>query len=107
LHHNFWTRNPSRSSKVSKDSDCSLTSSKNCSDILPPNGWRPGPGKGKNFFSSADEKTCRIFWDFYRVCRAYRTGEIPAQSHVRLGVVFFRKSPKAAGCHRVNSKSKK
>jgi len=26
------------------------------------------------------------------VCRAYRTGEIPAQSHVRLGV-FFPKIP--------------
>ena len=45
LHHNFWTRNPSRSSKVSKDSDCSLVSSKNFSEILPPNGWRPGSGK--------------------------------------------------------------
>jgi len=45
LHHNFWTRNPSRSSKVWKDSDYSLVSSKNFSEILPPNGWRPGPGK--------------------------------------------------------------
>jgi len=45
LHHNFWTRNPSRSSKVSKDSDCSLVSGKNISKILPPNSWRPGPGK--------------------------------------------------------------
>ena len=44
-HHNFWTWNPSRSSKVSKDSDCSLVPSKNFSKILPPNGWRPGPGK--------------------------------------------------------------
>jgi len=33
------------SSEVSKDSDCSLVSSKNFSEILPPNGWRPGPGK--------------------------------------------------------------
>jgi len=45
LHHNFWTRNPSRSSKVSKDLYCSLVSSKNFSEILQPNGWRPGPGK--------------------------------------------------------------
>ena len=45
LHQNFWTRNPSRSSKVSKDSDCSLVSSKNFSEILPPNSWCPGPGK--------------------------------------------------------------
>jgi len=41
----FSTRNPSRSSKVSKDSDCSLVSSKNFIEILPPNGWRQGPGK--------------------------------------------------------------
>jgi len=56
--------------------DCSLVSDKNFSEILPPNGWRPGPGKvvqgglkvlhlwrhsqknhtppqAKNFFSSA------------------------------------------------------
>ena len=45
LDHNFWTRNLSRSSKVSKDSDCSLVSSRNFSKILPPNSWRPGPGK--------------------------------------------------------------
>jgi len=25
----------------------------------------------------------------YWVCRAYQTGEIPVQSHVRLGVFFF------------------
>jgi len=25
--------------------DCSLVSSKNFSEILTPNGWRPGPGK--------------------------------------------------------------
>jgi len=67
---------PSRSSKLSKDSDCSLVSSKNFIEILQPNGWRPGPSKvgqggqkalhlwrhsqktciphTKNFFSSAD-----------------------------------------------------
>jgi len=90
--------------------DCSLVSSKNFSEILPPNGWRLGLGKvgqgglkvlhlwrhlrknhtpqAKIFFSSADYKTCWVFWDFYRVCRAYQTGEIPAQSHVHLGVFF-------------------
>ena len=45
LDNNFWTRNPSRSSKVSKDLDCSLKSNKNFSEILPSNGWRPGPGE--------------------------------------------------------------
>ena len=43
--HNFWTRNPSRSSKLSKDSNCSLVSNKNFSEILPSNGWRPRPGE--------------------------------------------------------------
>jgi len=36
---------PSKLSKVSKDSDCSLVSNKNFSEILPSNSWRPGPGK--------------------------------------------------------------
>jgi len=36
----------------------------------------------------------------YQACRAYQTGESPAQSHVRLGV-FFQKSPKPAGRQRV------
>ena len=33
-------------------------------------------------------QTCHAFWDFYQVCRAYQTREIPTQSHVRLGVFF-------------------
>jgi len=32
-------------SKVSKDLGCSLVSNENFSDILPSNGWRPGPGE--------------------------------------------------------------
>jgi len=76
LDHNFWTWNPSRSSKVSKDSDCSLVSNKSFSEILSSHGLSPGPGEvgqgalkvhhlgchsqkihnpqSKNFFSSAD-----------------------------------------------------
>ena len=42
LDHIFWTLNLSRSSKVSKDSDCSLVSNKNFSEILPSNGLGPG-----------------------------------------------------------------
>ena len=42
LDHNFWTRNLSRSSKVSNDSDCSLVSNKNFSEILPSNSLEPG-----------------------------------------------------------------
>jgi len=37
LDHSFWTWNPSKSSKLSKDSDCSLVSYKNFSEILPSN----------------------------------------------------------------------
>ena len=45
LDHTFSARNPSKSSKVSEDLDCSLVSNKNFSEILPSNGWCPGPGK--------------------------------------------------------------
>jgi len=45
LDHNFWTQNPSRSSKVSTDSDCSLVFSKNFGEVLPSNGLGPGPGE--------------------------------------------------------------
>ena len=38
-------RNPNKSSKISKDLDCSLVSNVNFSEILPSNGWHPGPGK--------------------------------------------------------------
>ena len=121
LDHNFWTWNPSRSSKVSKDLDCSLVSNKNFSKILPSNGWRPGPDEvwqgglkalhlwrhsqkirtlTQKIFSSADYKICRVFWDLDQVSSAYQTGEIPTQNHVRF-CVFFRKSPKAAGCQSV------
>jgi len=45
LDQNFWTGNPSRSSKVSKDSDCRLVSNKYISKILPSNSLGPGPGE--------------------------------------------------------------
>ena len=37
----------------------------------------------KNFFSSANYKTCHVFWYFNQVRNPYRSGDIPAQSHVR------------------------
>ena len=43
-----------------------------------------------------------VSFETYRVCRAYRTGENPAQSHVRLGI-FFQKSPKPSGRQRVKN----
>jgi len=43
--HNFWTRNPSGWSKVSKDSDCRLVSNKTFSQIVPSNSLGPGPGE--------------------------------------------------------------
>jgi len=82
LYRNFWTRYPSRSSKVSKDSDCSLVSNKNLNKILPSNGFSLGPGevgqgglkvlhlwhhsqeihipKPKNFFSRAGQDLPRL-----------------------------------------------
>jgi len=45
LDHSLWTQNPSRSSKVSKDSYCNLISNKNFSEILPSNVLGPGPGE--------------------------------------------------------------
>jgi len=99
LDYNFWTRKPSRSFKVSKDSDCSLVSNKNFSEILPSNCVGIGPGEvgrwpknpslvtssqetrtpqAKKFFLSAIYKTCWVFWAFDRVCSTYQTGEILA-----------------------------
>jgi len=40
---NFWTQNPNKSSKVSKDLDFSLVSHKNLNKILLSGGLGPGP----------------------------------------------------------------
>jgi len=49
IDHNIWTRNPSKSIKLSKDSDCSLVSNKNCSEILPSSSLGLGPDEvGQN-----------------------------------------------------------
>jgi len=56
----------------------------------------------KIFYSSADQKTCRIFWNFDQVRNTDWMGEIPTQSHAHFGV-FFRKSVKAAGCQSVKA----
>ena len=83
LDHTFCIRNPSKSIKVSKDSDCSVVSNKNFSGILPSSGLGLGSDevgqkclkqvqllrhsqktrnpKPKNFFFIADAKICRIF----------------------------------------------
>ena len=47
----------------------------------------------KQFFSSANYKTCRVFWAFDQVGSAYRTREIPAKSHMCFSV-FFLKNPR-------------
>jgi len=41
-----------------------------------------------NFFSSAQYKTCRIFWHFGQVRNVNQSRDIPAQSHVRF-MLFF------------------
>ena len=91
LDHNFWTRNFSRSSKVSKDSDFSLLSNKNFSEILPSSSLGPGEvGQGglrvfhsqrhsqeicnpqpKKFFFVANYKTCQVFWAFEQLSNTY------------------------------------
>jgi len=43
----------------------------------------------KHLFSCVIHKIGHVFWYFYQVCRADRTGEIAAQSHVNLSVFFF------------------
>jgi len=60
---------------------------------------KPHSPSEKDFFR-VQTRRLAASWDFYRVCRAYWAREIPVQSHVRL-VVFFQKSPKAAGRQRV------
>jgi len=45
LGHKFWAQNHSRSSKASKNSDFSLVSNKNLSEILPSSGLGLGPDK--------------------------------------------------------------
>jgi len=89
----LWTRNPSRSSKVSKDSDFSLVSNKNFSEILPSTGLGPGPGEvgqgglkvlhlwrhsqkirapqPQKFFFNGSYKTCRVFWASGQISCAY------------------------------------
>jgi len=90
--------------KVSKDSECSLVSSKNLSEILPSSGLSPQPGevgqgglkvlhlwrhsqKTRNpqpkIFFNADAKTCRIFWRFEQLSRTIVGGDIPTQKHVQ------------------------
>jgi len=41
----FEPETPAGHPKYQKAQDCSLVSNQNFSDILPSNGWRPGPGK--------------------------------------------------------------
>jgi len=58
---------------------------------------KPHPPSKKKIFRVQTRRLAASF-ETYRVCRAYRTGEIPAQSHVRLGVFFLenpRKRPDA------------
>jgi len=103
LDHYFWTRNPSRSSKVLKDSDCSLVSNKNFCEILPSNGLGSGPrevGQGgvkvlylwrhsqkistpnQKCFFIANYKTCQVFWEFEQLSSAFGSGVMLASSHI-------------------------
>jgi len=107
LDHNFWTQNPSRSSKLSKDSDCSLVSNKNFSEILPSNGLGPWPcevGQGslkalhlwrhsqkihtpqpKNFFRVHTRRLATSFWAFEQFSTTFGAWVTHVQSHMRSG----------------------
>jgi len=107
LYHNFWTRNPNRSSKVSKDSDFSLVSNKNFMKILPSNSFGKGPGEvgqgglkvlhlwchsknqlqppTKKFFIIAYHKTCQVFWTFEQLSTAFGARVTLTQSHMQSG----------------------
>jgi len=104
IDHNFSTRNPSKSIKVSKDSDFSLAFDKNLSEILPSSSlglgpdevgqkglkqlhlrdysqkiWNPKP----KFFFIADAKACQIFSGFEQLSSAIVGRDIPVQKHVQ------------------------
>ena len=121
LDHNFWTQNPSRSSKVSKDSDCSLVTNKNLSEILPSNGWCPGPRKvGQGALKvlhlwrhsqktrTPNQKNFRVH--SRRLAASFDTStrsvictgaEIFPCKATCVSVYFFQKSPFSAGCQSV------
>jgi len=126
LDHNFWTWNLSRSSKVSKDSGCSLVSNIHFSEILPSKSWCPGPGKvgqgglkvlhlwrhsqkirnpqPKNFFRVQATRLAASFEPFTRSVAL--TGPEKFLRKATCVLVFFsRKSPKAAGCQSVKTKT--
>jgi len=90
------------SSKVSKDLDFSLVSTKNFSEILPSNGLGLGPGEvgqgcpkvfhlwrhsekirnsnQNNFFFIANYKPCRVMWAFKQFSTAF-SARVELHSH--------------------------
>jgi len=114
--HNIWTRNLSRSSKVSKESDCRLVSNKIFSEILASNGLGPGPNEvGQDVLKVLhlwcySEKICtsqpknflecrledRILWAFEQHSTAFSARVMPVQSYMQ-SVVFGTKSSHSAG----------
>ena len=101
LGHTLWTQDPRKSIKGSKNSDSSLVSNKNLSEILPFSGldlgqvtwakmatnllhlwrhsqktWNPKPTS----FFIANSKTCRIFWGFEQLSGAIGGGVVELQS---------------------------
>jgi len=87
--HYFWTRNFRKPIRGSKDSDFSLVSDKNLSEILSSSDWALGQetlaktdknlphlwchsqkNETQQFFFIANLKTCHIFWGFEQVSSA-------------------------------------
>ena len=97
LNHNVWTRNARKLIKVSKDSDSSLVTNENISDIFPSSGWPDNMSqnglktyltydithkkpKTKTIFFIADSKTSPVFWGFEQLfsaidLRSYAVGK--------------------------------
>ena len=98
LDHNFWTRNAGKSIKGVKDSDSSLVSNENFSEILCSSSWALGQVtwakshlrrhsqkmKPKIFFI-ADLKTCRVFQGFEQLSSTICSGTIALVRQLKTG----------------------
>jgi len=103
---NFWTRNPSRSSRVSKDSDCSLVSNTSFGKHYHLMVWAQCQVKwarvtwitstydvthkkmcnpNQKLFFIANYKTCQVFWAFEEHSTAFGARVTLTQSQVRSG----------------------
>jgi len=107
---------------VSKDSDCSLVSKKNFSEILPCNGWHLGPGEmgqgglkilhlwhhsqkihtpNQKYFFRVQTRRLAVSYEPLNSSPPLLASEFCARKATCDLVVFLRKSPKLARCQSV------